>query len=136
MPDAPVADRRPPQRALRGLNPVLRPLVGSPAGRVLPPFAVLAFEGRRTGKAYRIVVSAHEAPGGGMLVFTPARWRLNFRGGHPVRVAHAGRWATGTGTLVEDPEGGAATPQAVLDGGTKPAAGRPVAAPGPTPRAG
>jgi hypothetical protein len=115
---SPVVDRRPPPAVLRIINPIARTLLLSPAARVMPEaMAVLLFSGRRTGRAYRIVVGAHEAPGGARLVFTSARWAENFRGGAPVTVAGQGPRRTTTGTLVGDPEVVAGAFQAVFDDG-------------------
>jgi hypothetical protein len=116
----PVADARPPDAVLRILNPLLRALLGSPAGRVLPgSLAILELTGRRTGRAYRVVVGWHELDDG-PVVFTPARWRLNLRGGAPVAVVRNGRRRRGTATLVEDPEQVAAGLQRTLDAGAAP----------------
>jgi hypothetical protein len=114
---SPVVDHRPSPAMLRVLNPVMRTLLLSPAGRVMPgALAVLHFSGRRSGNAYRIVVGAHEAPGA-RLVFTSAPWAKNFRGGAPVTLTQKGRRRAATGTLVEDPEVVAQAFQAVFDDG-------------------
>jgi hypothetical protein len=115
---SPVVDRRPSPAVLRVLNPIMRTLLLSPAARLMPEaLAVLAFSGRRTGRRYRIVVGAHEAPAGARLVFTSARWAENFRGGAPVTIAGQGPRRTATGTLVEDAEVVASAFQAVFDDG-------------------
>jgi hypothetical protein len=104
------------------INPIMRTLLLSPAARVLPDaLAVLQFSGRRTGKAYRIVVGAHEAPGS-RVVFTSAPWARNFKGGAPVTLVQEGRRRPGTGTLVEDPDVVASAFQAVFDDGAPPRA--------------
>ena len=97
----------------------MRVFLGSWLGRLAPQNALLRFAGRRSGRAYRIVVGLYELDGV-PVVFTPARWRLNFRGGAPVTVTHRGRTITGTGTLIEDPEAVAAAFQRVIDGGVRP----------------
>jgi hypothetical protein len=81
--------------------------------------ALLQFEGRRTGRAIRVVVGVHDVDGT-MCVFTPARWRANFAGGHPVDVTHLGRTSARTGTLVTDPAVVAAAIAGVLAAGTNP----------------
>jgi hypothetical protein len=117
---APVTDHRPPDAVLRVINPLFRGVLTSPLGsRVNGPFAVLEFRGRRTGRTFRIVVGWHDLDGR-HLVFTPARWRLNFSDGAPVTVTTGGRRRTGTGTLISDPEAVASAMQGVLDAGTKP----------------
>jgi hypothetical protein len=112
-------DRRPSAALLRVANPFMRVLLSSSLGRLARQTAVLRFAGRRTGRTYRIVVGLHVSDGV-PVVFTPARWRLNFRGGAPVTVRHRGRTLTGTGTLIEDPEAVAAAFQRVIDGGVAP----------------
>ncbi len=102
-----VVDRRPSAALLRIANPFMRVLLGSPLGRLVRGTAVLGFAGRRSGRTYRIVVGLHDVDGV-RVVFTPARWRLNFRGGAPVTVRHRGRTLTGSGTLIEDPDAVAA----------------------------
>jgi hypothetical protein len=107
---------------LRVLNPLMRTLLLSPVARVMPgALAVLQFSGRRSGNAYRIVVGAHEVPGG-KAVFTSAPWAKNFRGGAPVTLVEQGRRRTATGTLVEDPEAVASAFQTVFDEGAPPRA--------------
>jgi hypothetical protein len=119
MPPAPVTEHRPPPAVRAVLNPVVRTLIGSPAGRLITPLVVLRFTGRRSGRAYAIVTGWH-AVGGARVVFSPALWRLNFRGGRPVTVVHGGRRLAGTGTLVEDAEVVAAALQEALDAGSTP----------------
>jgi hypothetical protein len=120
VPDSPVGDQRPPAAVLKVLNPVLRGLIDSPLGRALPgSLVVLEFSGRRSGRRYRIVVGWHDLDGD-RAVFTPARWRLNFRGGAPVSVRHKGRTLQGTGTLEEDPEAVAEAFRRVIDAGESP----------------
>jgi hypothetical protein len=118
MSGAPVADKRPPDGLVRTLNRGLRPLLKSRLGRAVPgPLVVLGFAGRRSGRGYEIVVGWHDA-GDTRAVFTPAQWRLNFRGGAPVSVVRKGRRLTGTGTLVEDPDEVARGLQHALDSGS------------------
>src|SRR5215213_299891 len=118
MPDSPVTDERPPAALLKVTNPVLRALLSSPLGRVMPGgMSVLEFRGRKTGRQYRIVVSVHDVDGD-RVVFTGARWRLNFREGSPVTVRQRGRTLRGTGTLEEDPETVADRFRRVIDAGT------------------
>jgi hypothetical protein len=116
---APVSEHRPPAAVRAVLNPLLRALISSPAGRLIGPLVVLRFTGRRTGRAYAIVVGRHDVEGA-MAAFSPAPWRLNFRGGRPVTVVHRGRRHHGTGTLVEDPEVVAAALRAALRAGSTP----------------
>jgi hypothetical protein len=105
---------------VRAANAALRPVMKSRLGRLLRgQLVILRFSGRKTGREYEIVVGWHDA-GGTRVVFTPARWRVNFRGGAPVTVVHGGRTLTGTGTLVEEPEEVARGIQQAIDAGSKP----------------
>lgn len=54
------------------------------------------FFAQNLGHAYRADIRDHDR------VLTSSGWRVNFRGGHPLRVRFEGRWREGTGTLVED----------------------------------
>jgi hypothetical protein len=117
---APVADRRPPEGLVRSVNPLLRGLLKSPLRRLVrPSLAVLEFKGRKTGRQYRIPVGWHLVDGS-RVVFTPAGWRFNFRGGAPVSIVHRGGTVTGTGMLVDDPAVVADGLQQALDGGSTP----------------
>lgn len=113
-----VTDRPPPAALLRIINPALRALIGTPLGRVIKGIGVLRFTGRRTGRAYAIVAGVYEVDGA-PVVFTPATWRLNFRGGVPAELRCGGRTLRATAELVDDPERVAAALQHVLDQGTK-----------------
>src|SRR3954447_24411662 len=97
-----MTDRRPPKAVLAVMNPLMRALLASPLGRAIPPFGLLRFRGRRSGRRYAIVVGVHETDGR-TLVVTPAQWRLNFSGGAPAELRHRGKTLRRTGTLVADP---------------------------------
>jgi hypothetical protein len=115
-----LEDNRPPDAVLRFVNPLLRAVVPSPAGRVFPgSVGVLRFTGRRSGRTLRIVAGLHEVDGA-LVVFTSRPWRLNFRGGRAVEVAQSGRRRRGTAELVEDPEQVADALRHVLAAGTSP----------------
>src|SRR5918995_3309488 len=85
-----AAAPRPPQALIRLMNPALRALLPTPIGRLIAPFALLEFDGARTGRHYRVPVGWHDIDGR-PVVFTPARWRVNLRGGVAVTVHHRGR---------------------------------------------
>lgn len=120
-----------PRPLMRWLvNPLVRALVGSRAGRWTGPLLVLEMTGRRTGRSLRVPVLAH--PHDGVLyVLTDAGWAANFRGGAPVTVVRHGRRVPGRGLLVEDPQEAAAALRAALAAtgpralGLVPAAGDP-----------
>ncbi len=113
-----VEDNRPPDRLLRVANPVMRALVPSPAGRLMPgSLGILRFTGRRSGRELRIVAGIHEVAGE-PIVITSRPWRLNFRGGRAVDVARRGRWQSGTATLVEQADAVAAALNEIIATGT------------------
>lgn len=101
--DTPVRDARPPKVLVRVMNPLMRGLLPTPLGRVVRPFALLRFAGRRTGHRYRVPVGWHET-GSGPIVVTPAPWRENFRDGLSVTVSSRGRSRPMVGVLESDPE--------------------------------
>jgi hypothetical protein len=113
---APVArDARPPLLLVRAMNPVMRRMLRTPLGRLVRPFALLEFRGRRSGRVYRVPVGYHEIDDGLRVVFTPAPWRVNLRGGIPVTLRFRGQTHHLVGTLDDDPASIAAALQAVAD---------------------
>src|SRR5205085_299590 len=89
---------------LRIINPTVRALIGTSAGRLVPSWmAVLLFTGRHSGTQYRVPIGIHDVQGT-PTVFTDRPWRLNFRGGAPVTVMQRGRQRHGHGVLVEGRE--------------------------------
>jgi hypothetical protein len=114
-----VRDARPPTAVLRVLNPVMRTVLRTPLGRLVRPFSLLEFTGRRSGRRYRVPAGWHEVDGIAVVV-SPAPWRANFAGGLPVTVRRHGRAHAMTGTLVTDREAVATTLQSLLDSGTAP----------------
>ncbi|MGW4060746.1 hypothetical protein ACWEGE_20845 [Amycolatopsis sp. NPDC004747] len=92
---------QPPAPLVKTMNVVLRRVLPSPLGRSVGEFMLLAFDGRRTGRHYRVPVTAHR-DAGGLCSLTPAGWRFNFRGGADVDVTLAGRTTPMRGVLVED----------------------------------
>jgi hypothetical protein len=105
-------DARPPLLLIRAINPVMRLLLPTPAGRLLRPVALLEFQGRRSRRCLRVPVGWHHIHGN-PVVFTPAPWRENFRGGHAVTIWHGGRRIDTTATLDDDPAHVAAALQAL-----------------------
>ena len=92
---------QPPAPLVKTMNVVLRRVLPSPLGRRVGEFMLLAFTGRRTGRRYRIPVTAHR-DAEGLCALTPARWKANFRGGADVDVTLSGRTTPMRGILVED----------------------------------
>lgn len=115
-----VADGRPPGPVLAVMNPVMRRLLRTGTGRLVRPFALLEFSGRRTGAHYRIPVGWHDLEGRPVVV-TPAGWRANFTDGRPVVVHHRGASTSMIGTLERDPQTVTAAIQWIIDHGTPPA---------------
>ena len=115
-----VSPALPPARVLAVLNPVMRVLLRTPAGRFVPGLALLEFRGRRTGRWYRVPVGLHEVDGISYVV-TPARWRANFVGGEPAELRNRGRVRPVVGTLVRDPDAVAALIRRIIADGTRPA---------------
>ena len=115
-----VRDARPSPMMTRFLNPLLSIVLRTPAGRMMKPFALLEFSGRKTGKRYRMVVGWHEDDDGVARVFTPAAWRANFALPAGAVVRYGGRRKTVRGALVDDPEAVAAALNAVISTGVAP----------------
>jgi len=113
-----VEDAR-PERLVMILNPLLRPALASPLGRLIGPLALLEFRGRRSGRAYRVPVGLHEVDGT-QVVLTDAAWQQNFAGGAACTVRHRGRTRSMQGTLVTDPDVVAARLASILASGTSP----------------
>jgi hypothetical protein len=97
----------------------MRLVLRSPAGRLLPGLALLEFEGRRTGRRYRVPVGWHTL-GSSAVVLTPAPWRHNFAGGAPVTVHRAGSVRALRGTLEPDTSAGAKALARLLAEGERP----------------
>lgn len=115
-----VIDARPPAALLAVLNPVMRMVLRTRLGALVPPVALLEFRGRRTGRLYRVPVGWHlldDHP----VVLTPAPWSRNFVGGAAVTVHHAGRAWHATGRVADTPDmasAGAAALRSLLASGT------------------
>ncbi|HZQ86625.1 MAG TPA: hypothetical protein VFA83_17395 [Acidimicrobiales bacterium] len=116
-----VRDVHPPTAVIRVLNPVMRTVLRSPLGRLVRPFALLEFAGRRSGRRYRVPAGWYVV-NGQPVVFSPAPWRVNFAGGATATVRHRGRAQQLTGTLVTDPDEVATALTSVLATGISPRA--------------
>jgi hypothetical protein len=114
-----VRDAPMPTAVLAVLNAVMRVLLPTRAGRLIRPFALLAFRGRHTGRAFLVPAGLHRVADCDC-VLTPAGWAVNFTGGIPVTVHYRGRTRTTTGRLDEDPTAGRRALLALLGSGTKP----------------
>jgi hypothetical protein len=104
----PVEGAEPPEKLAKIVNPIMKMLLRSPPLHRLVSrhLMLLTFKGRKTGRAYTVVVGRHEVDGKLIVPLgtTGRRWRLNFRGGTPVEVMMEGTLRRGWGELVEDPE--------------------------------
>lgn len=107
-------DARPPLALVRVMNPTMRAVLRTPLGRLVRPFALLDFTGRRTGRRFLIPVGWHEIESG-HVAFTPASWRVNFRNGSPVTVWYRGQRQNLTGILDDEPGRVAAALQSLAD---------------------
>ena len=107
-------DARPPLILVRLMNPIMRVVLRTALGRLVHPFALLEFTGRRSGRRFLVPVGWHEIDSG-HVVFTPAPWRVNFRSGHPVTVRFRGQHQSLTGVLDDDPERVALALQSLAD---------------------
>ena len=114
-----VTDARPPTALVAVLNPINRFLLRTPVGRAIKPFALLEFDGRRSGRRFRVPVLWHPVDDGGY-VFSPATWPPNFADGATARVTHRGRTRPLKGTLERDPARVADALNELLATGTKP----------------
>lgn len=115
--DSAVIDARPPAVVVRLTNLIMRPLLRSPAGRLVKPLALLEFTGRSSGTRRRVVVGWH-GDGTAATVLTPAAWRANFDNGYPATVYWCGQRSSVIGTLDSDPARVAAAVTALLHAGT------------------
>lgn len=115
--DSAVKDARPPLALIRLMNPVLRWLLPSPIGKAIKPFALLSFDGQRSGRRYQIPVGWHTDSRGKPLVLTPAPWRTNFASGREAVVHHRGVESNWRGALETDPEVIAEELNAMADAG-------------------
>ena len=107
-------DIRPPLIVVRAMNPIMRVALRTPLGRLVRPFALLEFTGRRSGHRFLVPVGWHEIDSG-HVVFTPAAWRVNFRDGLPVTVRFRGRRQDLVGVLDDDPDRVAVSLQSLAD---------------------
>jgi hypothetical protein len=100
---AAVVVSHPPDAILRLVNPIMRSLLRTPLlGGARQQLMVVGFNGRKTGRRYSVVVSAHDI-GGELYALTGERWSRNFRNGATAEVLHNGKSTAMQGELIEDP---------------------------------
>ncbi len=100
--NAKVASVPPPKAVLTVVNPVVKVVAKTPAGRVLGSVGVLRFKGRRSGATREVATGIHDIGNGEFGVFSSSMWRLNFRGGVPVEIRTGGHLHHGQAELIED----------------------------------
>jgi hypothetical protein len=99
----PITQSHPPQAFLRVVNPILARLLRTPfAGAARHQFMVVDFKGRKSGRPYSLVLTAHLIDGI-LYGLTGATWKANFRDGAPAQVLHDGRSTAMRGELITDP---------------------------------
>jgi hypothetical protein len=99
----PITKSHPPKAFLRlVVNPILARLLHTPfAGAARHQFMVVDFSGRKSGRAYSLVLSAHSIDGI-LYALSGATWTANFRDGAPAQVLHDGKSTTMRGELITD----------------------------------
>jgi len=111
-----IRSLHPPRALMRHVvNPVVRGVLRSPAGRWTGSLLLLEFTGRRTGRRLCVPALGHPHDGA-VYVMTDAPWAANFRGGARVVVHAQGRRSTWQGVLVEDRAEAAAAMRTTLAG--------------------
>ncbi len=114
MMTAVARDARPPLALVRVMNPTMRVVLRTPLGRLVRPFALLEFTGRRSSRRFLVPVGWHEIDSG-HVAFTPAPWRVNFRDGLPVTVRFRGQRQDLIGVLDDDTDRVAVALQSLAD---------------------
>ena len=98
----PISISHPPAVFLRVVNPIMKLLLHTPfAGAARNQLMVVDFTGRKSGRPYSIVLSAHVIDGV-LYAMTGAVWKSNFRDGATAQVLHAGKTTTMRGELITD----------------------------------
>jgi hypothetical protein len=98
----PITTSNPPKAFLRVVNPILSLLLRTPlAGAARSQFMVIDFAGRKSGRKYSLVLTAHTIDGI-LYALTGASWKYNFRDGATAKVLHNGKTKTMRGELIEN----------------------------------
>jgi hypothetical protein len=98
----PITVSHPPDAFLRVVNPFMKLLLRTPfAGPARNQLMVVNFTGRKSGRPYAIVLSAHLIDGV-LYAMTGATWKSNFRDGAAAQVLHDGKTTTMRGELITD----------------------------------
>ena len=98
----PIAMSPPPKAFLRVVNPILKMVLRTPfAGSARHQFMVVNFNGRKSGRPYSLVLTAHVLDGL-LYALTGASWKANFRDGAAAQVLHDGKTTAMHGELITD----------------------------------
>jgi hypothetical protein len=98
----PITISHPPEAMLRIVNPLMKLVLRTPfAGPARSQLMVVNFTGRKSGRPYSLVLSAHVIDGI-LYAITGATWKNNFRGGATAQVLHDGKTTTMRGELITD----------------------------------
>jgi hypothetical protein len=98
----PISISHPPAVVLRVVNPILKMVLHTPlAGPARNQLMVVNFTGRKSGRPYSLVLSAHVIDGI-LYAMTSATWKANFRDGATAHVLHGGKTTTMHGELITD----------------------------------
>lgn len=98
----PISISHPPDAFLRVVNPIMKLLLHTPlAGAARSQLMVVNFKGRKSGRPYSIVLSAHVIDGI-LYAMTGNVWKNNFRDGAAAQVLHNGKTTTMRGELITD----------------------------------
>ena len=98
----PITQSHPPKAFLRLVNPILTFLLRTPfAGAARHQLMVVDFKGRKSGRPYSLVLTAHLIDGI-LYALTGASWKVNFRDGAPAQVLHDGKTTAMRGELITD----------------------------------
>src|SRR5947209_7810937 len=98
----PISISHPPSAVLRVVNPIIKLLLRTTfAGAARNQLMVVDFTGRKTGRTYSLVLSAHLIDGT-LYALSGATWKTNFRGGAPAQVRHGGKTTAMRGELITD----------------------------------
>jgi hypothetical protein len=98
----PITQSHPPTAFLRLVNPILARLLRTPfAGAARNQFMVVDFTGRKSGRPYSVVLTAHRIDGI-LYALSGATWKANFRGGASAHVLHDGNTTAMRGELITD----------------------------------
>ena len=94
----------PPESLLGVVNPTFRFLLRLPVvGGALKDFMAVSFIGRKSGKPFDVVVSAHHLDGD-LYAIMEANWKYNFTGGRDAEVRYGGRTTPMHGVLIKEPD--------------------------------